>query len=87
MLYRKAKESGEPLAVVLIDLTIAGGMGGEVTVKKLLEIDPEVKAILCSGYSNSPIMTHFKEYGFCAVIQKPFVIKVLSRILHDVIKA
>ncbi|HEY7545498.1 MAG TPA: response regulator, partial [Blastocatellia bacterium] len=63
-MYRQAMEAGVPFSAVILDLTIPGGMGGKEAIKKLLEIDPDVKAIVSSGYSNDPIMTRFREYGF-----------------------
>lgn len=84
-LYKKARESGNPFSAVIMDLTIAGGMGGKETIKKLFEIDPEVKSIVSSGYSNDPVMSDFREYGFRDVIIKPYKIEDLSRVLHRVI--
>ncbi len=86
-LYRKAKESGKPFDVTIMDLTIPGGMGGKEAIKKLLEIDPGAKAIVSSGYSNDPIMADFRKYGFCAVIAKPYMVAELSEKLHKVIAA
>ncbi len=63
-LYKKAMESSKPFDAVILDLTIRGGMGGKETIKKLLELDPDVKAIVTSGYSNDPVMANFREYGF-----------------------
>ncbi len=85
-LYKKAKESSQPFDTVIMDLTVRNGMGGKETIKNLLEIDPEIKAIVSSGYSNDPIMADFKKYGFTGVITKPFEIKELSEVLHKVIK-
>lgn len=84
-LYKKVKESGESFNAVIMDLTIPGGMGGKEAIKKLLEIDPAVKAIVSSGYSNDQIVTDFRKYGFCGVISKPYKIKELSEVLHKVI--
>ncbi|MBA7540901.1 Sensor kinase CckA [subsurface metagenome] len=84
-LYKKVKESNNPFAVVIMDLTIPGGMGGKETIKELLKIDPEIKAIVSSGYSNDPIMSDFKKYGFKAVITKPYDIEEISRVIHKVI--
>ena len=53
-LFRKAKKAGEPFDAVILDLTIPGGMGGRETIKKLKKIDPKVKAVVASGYSNNP---------------------------------
>lgn len=84
-LYVKAKESNRPFDTIIMDLTIAGGMGGEETIQKLLETDPEIKAIASSGYSNDPIMASFRDYGFKGVLVKPYKIKELSETLHRVI--
>ncbi len=72
--------------MVIMDLTIPGGMGGKETIKRLLEIDPEVKAIVSSGYSNDPIMSNPKKYGFVSVIIKPYRIDDLSKALSDIPK-
>jgi len=82
--YKRAKAAGHPFDVVIMDLTIAGGMGGKEAIKKLIEIDPEVKAIVSSGYANDPIMVDFKKYGFSGVIAKPYKIKDLSKTLQKV---
>ncbi len=63
-LYKEAIESGQPFEAVVLDLTIKGGMGGVDTIKKLMGIDPNVKAIVSSGYSNDPVMTNYRAYGF-----------------------
>lgn len=81
-LYTKAKDAGHPFAAVIMDLTIPGGMGGKEAVKKLIEIDPHVKAIVSSGYSTDPIMADFRKYGFCRVITKPFKLNELSEVLQ-----
>lgn len=83
--YAKAKESDHPFDAIIADLTIAGGMGGKETIKKLLDFDPNVKAIVSSGYSNNPIMPNFKEYGFSGVVAKPYAIERLASELHRVI--
>ena len=81
-LYRKAKESDNPFDAVIMDLTIPGGMGGKEAIQELTETDPEIKAIVSSGYSSDPIMSEFKEYGFAAAIAKPYRIEQLSEALH-----
>jgi len=83
-LYAKARESGQPFDAVILDLTIPGGMGGKETIKKLLEIDPDVKAIVSSGYSTDPIMSNFREYGFSAVAAKPYSIEALEETLGEI---
>ena len=84
-MYRRALESGEVFDAVIMDLTIQGGAGGRVTIKRLLEIDPDVKAIVSSGYSNDPIMADYREYGFRGVVVKPYRVEELSSVLHRVL--
>jgi DNA-binding NtrC family response regulator len=59
-------------------------MGGKVAMKKLLEMDPDVKAVVTSGYSNDPILAYYREYGFCGVVEKPFSFDTLMEILERV---
>jgi DNA-binding NarL/FixJ family response regulator len=68
-----------------MDLTVPGGMGGTDTLKKLLEIDPHVKAIVSSGYSNDPVMAEYRQFGFKGVVTKPYRIKELSDEVYKVI--
>ncbi len=83
--YQQAVKSGKPYDAIIMDLTIAGGMGGKEAIKKLLEIDPRVKAIVSSGYSNDPVMAGYKNYGFHGVISKPYRIKDLSEVVYTVV--
>ena len=85
-LYQKARESGRAFDAVILDLTVPGGMGGKEAIKKLLEIDPEVKAIVSSGYATDPIMADFKKYGFSAVVTKPYSVGELERTLHRMLR-
>ncbi|MFC1707311.1 PAS domain S-box protein, partial [Planctomycetota bacterium] len=71
-LYQEAMECGRPFSLVILDLTIAGGMGGQETLRRLREIDPEVCSIVSSGYAEDPILANYEEYGFCGAIAKPF---------------
>ncbi len=86
-LYQKAMRNAVPYDAVLIDLTIPGGMGGKEAITKLLQIDPGVKAIVSSGYSNDPVMAEHTVYGFSGVVTKPYDIKQLSKVLHDVMSS
>jgi two-component system, cell cycle sensor histidine kinase and response regulator CckA len=86
-LYKSAKESGQDFDVVILDLTVPDGMGGKEAIKKLRDLDPEVKAIVTSGYSHDPIMSEFKKYGFCGVVNKPYEIKEISKVLREVTMA
>jgi putative nucleotidyltransferase with HDIG domain len=85
--YKLAKKSKNLFDVVIIDLTVPGGMGGRDAIQKLREIDPEVRAIVSSGYTNDPVMIDFKKYGFSDVIAKPYKLAELSEVLHRTIKS
>ena len=85
-LYRRAFQSGEPFDLVILDLTVPGGMGGEETIAELLRINPEIKAIVSSGYSNDPVMADCKAYGFCGVLPKPYTIEQVAEILNKIFK-
>lgn len=84
--YMEARNSGKTFDAVIMDLTVPGGMGGKDAVRKLLEVDPAVKAIVSSGYADNQIMADYKNYGFAGVIAKPFVINHLAATLDSVIK-
>lgn len=85
--YVKAKAEGQPFTALIMDLTIRGGMGGTETIKRLLAIDPQVKAIVSSGYSSDEVMSEYAEYGFKARVAKPFRFEELARVLQEVIAA
>ena len=82
--YKQHLEQGEPFAAVIMDLTIPGGMGGREAVVEVLAIDPQAKVLVSSGYSNDPIMTNFKEYGFCGLIEKPFDLLTIQKAIEAV---
>jgi PAS domain S-box-containing protein len=84
-LYKAAMESGNPFGAAILDLTIPGGMGGEIAIQKLLKIDPAVKAIVSSGYVDDPVMSEYREYGFSAMLVKPYTIEELRKAVQDVI--
>ncbi len=86
-LYQAALEAKRPFDAVIMDLTIPGGLGGKETIQKLLLLDPNVKAIVSSGYSNDPIMADYPAHGFKGVIVKPYDIANFSKTLSDVMKA
>ena len=86
-LYKAAQIAGNPFDVVLLDLTIPGGMGGRDTVKELIAIDPAVRAIVASGYSNDPVLAEFKKFGFKGAIIKPFDTEKLQEALNEVLRA
>lgn len=83
--YKSSLLNGKKYEAVIIDLTNKEGMGGEQTIKELLKIDPQVKAIVFSGYSDKPIIAKYKEYGFKGRLDKPVSLNSLSQVLFDVI--
>ena len=85
-LYSDAIKSNRAFDAVILDLTIPGGMGGKETIKHLLEIDPDVKTLVSSGYSNDPVLSNFKQYGFKGMVAKPYQIDELKRVLIEVLE-
>ena len=80
--YAQAMEAGRAYDAVILDLTIKGGMGGKETIARLVALDPGVRAIVASGYSDDPVMANCQEHGFQAALAKPFTIAELSDTLH-----
>ena len=85
--YRLARESGRPFDAVILDLTIPGGMGGKETVKELRNIDPDVRAIVSSGYSNDAVMSDYSDYGFSDMVIKPYRIAQMKEVLTRILKS
>ena len=83
-LYREAMGSDRPFDVAILDLTVKGGMGGQDAIKALLEMDPDVRAIVASGYSNDAVITSFEEYGFMDALAKPYTMEDLSNALDRI---
>ena len=86
-LYREKLEAGERFDCVILDLTLPGGMGGKEALKRLIEIDPTVTAIVSSGYAMDATMSRYQDYGFRGVIAKPYEAAELGRVVHEVIQA
>lgn len=84
-MYLQAQENNTPFDLLIMDLTIPGSMGGVETLEKLRALDPDVKALVSSGYANDPVMANFKEYGFCGVVPKPFSIEELNEVLSKIL--
>jgi len=81
-MYEEALKSGESFDMVILDLTVPGGMGGQEAIQKLIKLNPNIKALVSSGYSNDPIMANYKVYGFQGVIVKPYQIQQMSEVLQ-----
>src|SRR6185295_3430953 len=84
-LYREKLETGHRFDAVILDLTLPGGMGGKEALKKLIEIDPTVTAIVSSGYATDATMSRYQDFGFRGVIAKPYEAAELGKVVHDVI--
>jgi two-component system, cell cycle sensor histidine kinase and response regulator CckA len=82
--YERAKTQSQPFDVVILDLTVKAGLGGQETLPKLLAIDPGVKAIVMSGYANEPVLMDFERHGFKGSLAKPFESSALGEILAQV---
>jgi CheY-like chemotaxis protein/anti-sigma regulatory factor (Ser/Thr protein kinase) len=80
--YRAARDAGRPFDVVILDLTIRGGMGGLETLIKLMEIDPGVRAVVSSGYSDDAALSNYLEQGFRAFLKKPYNMEELQSTLN-----
>ncbi len=86
-LCEHAKGLGRGFDAVLLDLTVTGGMGGVEAAAKLREVDPALKLIVSSGYSDAPVMSNFRRYGFDGVIPKPWKIAEMSAVFERVLAA
>jgi two-component system cell cycle sensor histidine kinase/response regulator CckA len=84
-LYEKSMTDNDPFNLVIMDLTIPGGMGGKEAIVELLKIDPYAKVIVCSGYSNDPIIANFRDYGFVDALTKPFKISELDLKINELL--
>jgi PAS domain S-box-containing protein len=86
-MYEEALAVGRPYSAVIVDLTIPGGMGGREAVQRLRAIDPNVKALVSSGYSDDPVVADYQSHGFTGVVSKPYTLaemrRALSKALSD----
>ena len=84
--YRKCLGSAGPFDFVILDLTVAGGVGGCEAMKQLLKLDPEVKAIVSSGYSNDEVLANYRNYGFSGIVSKPYETAALAQVLNQLLQ-
>lgn len=85
-LFKNERDRGQPFDIIILDLTIPGGMGGKEAIVKLREIDADVKAVVSSGYATDPVVATFKEYGFSGYLKKPYKASDLSVVLGDILQ-
>ncbi|MCB1092638.1 MAG: response regulator, partial [Verrucomicrobiae bacterium] len=84
--YRQALDEGCPFDLVLSDLTIVHGLGGVETMRALRDMDPEVLAIVSSGYSDAPAMARPEAFGFSAVLPKPYPPRELRSLVEEMLR-
>lgn len=84
--YQAALQNNHPFDVVILDLTVHNGMGGQQALERLRQLDPAVKAIVSSGYFYDPIVANYQNYGFSGVVSKPYAIDSMSETLHRLIQ-
>ena len=84
--YMESMENGKPFDLVILDLTIPGGIGGDIVVEEIMKINPDAKCIVSSGYSENDIMSNFSEYGFKDAIPKPYTLEDVQSVLSKVMK-
>lgn len=85
-LYKSAKLRDQSFAVVILDYNFPDGMNGYEIFERLRAIDPQVIAILSSGYAQNPIMANYARYGFHGILPKPYTLQQLSEVIHDVLQ-
>jgi len=86
-MYQQKLQTGQRFDLVILDLTLPGGMGGKEALKKLIEIDPTVNAIVSSGYATDATMSRYQDFGFRGVIAKPYEAHELGKIVHETIES
>jgi CheY-like chemotaxis protein len=83
-LYSEARGGDSPYRLVIMDLTVPGGMGGRDAMQELLKIDANVKAIVSSGYSSDPVLSNYRAHGFRGMVPKPYRYIDLARTIRSV---
>ena len=85
--YRSANEATTPYDLVITDLTIPGGLGGQEAAQQILQINPDAKIIVSSGYATDPIMANYKQYGFKGIVVKPYRFIDFQHVVQQVLTA
>lgn len=82
--YIQARNDGKPFDVVIVDITIPGGMGGKEAMPHILACDPQARVIVSSGYAHDPIMANYKDYGFVSALAKPYDVSTIGVAIKNV---
>ncbi len=82
-IYQREMESDRPFNLVIMDLTIPGGMGGKEAIARLLKLDPTARAVVSSGYSVDPVMANYRDYGFIGVLAKPYSVIEMKKLMNE----
>jgi len=85
-IFKAARERGEPFDLVLLDMTLPGELDGAATLQEMRKIDPEIKAVVSSGYSADDIISNATKYGFDAAVPKPYSISVLRETVNRLLE-
>lgn len=85
-IYSEYFENNQPIDVIIMDLTVPGGMGGKEALQEILQINPEAEAVVSSGYSNDSVVSCCQEYGFISSIVKPFQASELNKLINEIIQ-
>ena len=85
--YTQARQQNTPFSLVLLDLTIKQGLGGKETIEQLIELDPDIRAIVCSGYSQDSVMANYRAFGFQAKLVKPFQFHELHALIASILRS
>ena len=83
--YQAARATGSPFSLVIMDLTIPGGMGGREAAQRILALDAGARLIVSSGYSNDPVMSNFAHHGFRATLVKPYTLGAMTQVLSGLL--
>lgn len=83
--YKKALHSGISFDLVILDLTVRHGLGGQLAMERLLKIDPEISAIIASGYVDDPVIEHYGDYGFRGALKKPFNGEEMKNMVENIL--
>ena len=84
--YRQALHDGEPIQLLILDLTVPGGMGGAECARRIRQLDSEARMLVCSGHAADAILAQYPEHGFCGAISKPYVFEELARAVQAAIR-